>query len=189
MPLARDMSGGITGPPLMLTTGTLMFGAYSRSQNGKEASQMDRHIKIMIIAPLTIIAGISVLSSLGKSDTTESARAADEDTDVENDAALEAPPILEAQERKAPRATILQRAILDAFPEMAPSNKADQTKARQAADYIAATINSAGHLCDRPIEAQKADENHYGIACRTRRSDNQRSNYLVNVRSGSVDAI
>ena len=154
---------------------------------------MERHVKIMLIAPLAVIAGISMLPVVGKSGPDMQDPAANH---IASENSSSSGPILskrvpssseEAQSGVA-GATILEQAILDAFPERQSSKAADK-KSANAADFLAAAINSAGHLCDHPLEARKADESHYGIACRTHSVGDGRSNYLINVRSGTVDAI
>ncbi len=85
--------------------------------------------------------------------------------------------------------TILEQAIFDAFPSSPPKSRSEKKKAAQAADFVGYAINSQGHLCARPIEAQKAAAEMYGVGCITRRDGYGRSNYLVNTRTGQVTEI
>lgn len=84
---------------------------------------------------------------------------------------------------------ILEQAIFDAFPTSPPKTAAERKNARNAADYVGATINAAGHLCVRPIEAQQAASGQYGIGCVKYRGGGGTANYLIDVRTGSVDEI
>lgn len=156
---------------------------------------MDRHVKIILSAPLVIIAGISMLQMSGPAGDAEADAAADHVAERRNRAAdasgaRAATPYGDVARQPGPKgSTIVEQAILDAFPTRQPAEGAYRRRAEQAADYLAATINAAGHLCDRPLEAQKADGSHYGISCRTRRGGSDRSHYLVNIGSGAVNAI
>lgn len=85
--------------------------------------------------------------------------------------------------------SIYEQAIFDAFPSSRPTSKKLKLKASQASDFIGATINSQGHLCARPVGAQKASDGLYGIGCVTSRSGTGQSFYLLNTRSGEVTAI
>lgn len=84
---------------------------------------------------------------------------------------------------------MLEQAIFDAFPAKPPKGKKARTKASNAADYIGMTINSAGYLCAEPIEAQQVATGQYGIGCRKYRSEGGRSNFIIDVRTGSVSEI
>ena len=79
--------------------------------------------------------------------------------------------------------------MLDAFPAMPPKSKTARKAASQAADYIGATINAAGYLCARPVEAQKVATGQYGVGCKTHRSEGGSVNFIVDVRTGSVSEI
>lgn len=85
--------------------------------------------------------------------------------------------------------TLLEQAIFDAFPPSSPKSKAERRTAKNAADFVAATINSAGHLCSRPIEVQEAAPGQYGVGCVKYRGEGGRANYLIDSRTGSVDEI
>jgi hypothetical protein len=84
---------------------------------------------------------------------------------------------------------ILEQAILDAFPPTAPKTKAAKETAKNAADYVGAAINAAGHLCAKPIEARQAATGQYGIRCAKYRNGSGMATYLVDVRTRSVDEI
>lgn len=85
--------------------------------------------------------------------------------------------------------SVYEQAIFDAFPSSQPTSKKMKQKASQASDFIGATINTQGHLCARPVGAQKASDGLYGIGCVTNRSGHGQSFYLLNTRSGEVTAI
>lgn len=84
---------------------------------------------------------------------------------------------------------ILEQAILDAFPSTPPKTKAAKRTAKNAADYVAAAINATGHLCAKPIEAQRAATGQYGIGCIKYRNGGGTANYLIDVRTGRVNEI
>ena len=85
--------------------------------------------------------------------------------------------------------TMLEQAIFDAFPLTPPTTKAERRKASNAADFVGATINSAGHLCAELVEAQQAAPGQYGVGCVKYRGGGGRANYLIDSRTGSVDEI
>lgn len=84
---------------------------------------------------------------------------------------------------------MLEQAILDAFPAKPTSSKKARRTAKNAADYIGATINAAGHLCAKPIEAQQVATGQYGIGCRKYREAGGQANYIIDVRTGNVSEI
>lgn len=86
-------------------------------------------------------------------------------------------------------ATMLEQAIFDAFPISTPATAVERKKASNASDFVAATINSAGHLCAKPVEMQQAAPGQYGIGCITNRSGSGRTIYLLDSRTGNVDPI
>lgn len=85
--------------------------------------------------------------------------------------------------------SILEQAIFDAFPAKEPSSRSAKEKMSNAADFLSMAINSEGHFCARPIEAQQASADLYGVGCVTRRDGYGRANYLLNIRSGEVTPI
>lgn len=91
--------------------------------------------------------------------------------------------------QKSVGSTILEQAIFDAFPSSPPKSRSEKKKAAKAADFVGYAINSQGHLCARPIEAQRAAAEMYGVGCITSRDGYGRSNYLVNTRTGQVTEI
>lgn len=120
-------------------------------------------------------------------------------TDASADSELEMvsalPTIARAAEAGSPQplvstgSTMLEQAILDAFPSSPPTTKAEKRKAQNAADFVGATINAGGRLCARLIEVQEAAPGQYGVGCITRRDGTGRANYLIDSRTGSVDEI
>lgn len=89
----------------------------------------------------------------------------------------------------APPTTLLEQAILDAFPSTPPKTKKERQTASNAADFVGATINAAGYLCARPVEAQLAATGMYGVGCMKYRSGGPQVNYLVSVENGTVTEI
>ena len=85
--------------------------------------------------------------------------------------------------------TMLEQAIFDAFPPATPKTKSERRTTQNAADFVAATINSAGHLCAGLIEVQEAAPGQYGIGCVKHRDGAGRTNYLIDSRTGRVDEI
>lgn len=85
--------------------------------------------------------------------------------------------------------SIYEQAIFDAFPESPPTSQKLKKKASQASDFLAATINTQGYLCARPMEALKAADEMYGVGCVTNRNGYGRTNYIINTRSGEVSKI
>ena len=85
--------------------------------------------------------------------------------------------------------TLLEQAILDAFPADAPQSSEDRQRASNASDFLAMSINSKGYLCARPVEAQVAAPGQYGIGCVQHRDGTGAAVYLVDSRTGSVTAI
>lgn len=157
---------------------------------------MDMHVKVMFGIPLAVIAVISMMQPSGRTGPEVGADAAGTPVSSSTSAATGvAPPIAKAsevgEEAQPTRiaASVLEQAIFDAFPETAPTTVAAKKKAVQASDFLAAAINSNGHLCAKPVDMQQADASHYGIRCVTRRSGEGRSNYLVNVQTGEVTPI
>ncbi len=86
-------------------------------------------------------------------------------------------------------ATMLEQAILDAFPTKAPKGKEAKRRVKNATDYLGATINQAGFLCAKPVEAQQVATGQYGVGCRKYRNGGDTSKFIVDVRSGSVSEI
>lgn len=84
---------------------------------------------------------------------------------------------------------LLEQAILDAFPETAPATNEARRTASKASDFVGAAINSAGHLCAHPVEAERVAVGQYGIGCIRERSGGERVNYIIDVRTGSVSEI
>lgn len=78
--------------------------------------------------------------------------------------------------------TIYEAAILTAFGEETRNTQ----EGSDAADFIGMTINMSGHLCARPVEAQKGSGYQYGIGCITRNGSPHRSNYLLDIDNGTV---
>lgn len=83
---------------------------------------------------------------------------------------------------------MLEQAIFDAFPSSPPKTKEERRTRSNASDFVAATINAAGHLCAQPIEVQRAAVGQYGIGCRRHQSGGH-AIYLIDVRTGNVDEI
>ena len=84
---------------------------------------------------------------------------------------------------------MLEQAIFDAFPRTPPKTEKDKRNTRNAADFVKASINAAGHLCARLIEVQEAAPMQYGIGCIKYRSGGGRANYLIDASSGKVSEI
>jgi hypothetical protein len=85
--------------------------------------------------------------------------------------------------------TMLEQAIFDAFPTKPPKSRKAKRTASNAADFIGATINSAGYLCAQVVEARQVAAGQYGIGCRKYRAEGGSSNFIVDVRSGNVNEI
>lgn len=154
---------------------------------------MGKVAKVMLFGSLVVFVSITGLQAIGSSVEAEfaaqNAGATVSKTDVSS---AEVPsPSLASTAAPIQRAgsTILEQAIFDAFPPTPPKTKAERRKAANAADFVGAAINAAGHLCARPIEAQEAAPGQYGVGCLTRRDGSGRSNYLIDSRTGSVDEI
>jgi len=84
---------------------------------------------------------------------------------------------------------LLEQAILDAFPEKAPTTSKDRERASNARDYVGMAINAKGHLCARAVEARQAAPGQYGIGCVMNRDGTGAAIYLLDVRSGNVTPI
>jgi hypothetical protein len=151
---------------------------------------MDTHVKVMFGFPLVIIAGISMMQT-GRQTVQAEGTVAVRAPEVPASSAASIPLAPSSQNTSAPQptrsgASMLEQAILDAFPNTQPMTAPAKTRASQASDLLAAAINSKGYLCAQPVEAQKADASHYGVRCITRRSGEGRSNYLFDVQTGEV---
>ena len=97
--------------------------------------------------------------------------------------------IISAGDGKQVGSTLLEQAILDAFPTKASKGKQAKRTASDAANYVGAAINAAGHLCAQPIEAQRVASGQYGIGCIKYRGSGMQVNYIVDVRSGNVSEL
>lgn len=157
---------------------------------------MDTHVKVMFGIPIAVIAAIAIMQPSGHTEQVVGAATTDTPESSPAPAATGAAlPITKAaaagEEAQSARigSSMLEQAIFDGFPETKPTTVAAKKKAAQALDLLAAAINYNGHLCAKPVEAQQADPNHYGVRCVTRRSGEGRSNYLVNVQTGDVTPI
>jgi hypothetical protein len=106
-------------------------------------------------------------------------------SEVDKTAKAQSESNIEAQPLRG--STILEQAILDAFPAEPPKSAKDRRMSSNAADFVSVTINSRGYLCARPFEARKVSTQLYGVGCLTHNSGYGRSNYLVNIRTGEVE--
>lgn len=151
---------------------------------------MEKHVKIMIAAPLVFIGGLSVFQAAGRQEQADSILA--DTRRPRQEAAQTSTSVFKSADAPGTGktgSTVIEQAIFDAFPKTTPTSPAARKKVAQASDFLAAAINIEGHLCARPIEARQADNNHYGIGCIERRAGERRINYLVNVHTGSVTPI
>lgn len=86
---------------------------------------------------------------------------------------------IESPDARPSTENILNRALIDSIA----ATDGD------AASYVAAHINTRGHLCARIMQVQPAGGAQYGVGCILNRNGSGRANYLVDARTGSVDPI
>lgn len=154
---------------------------------------MGKATKIILFGVVGMVAGIAALQNLGND--LEGEFAAQNSLAVTTQPTRVDPSAVAATADGAPvdavrtGSTMLEQAIFDAFPPTRPQTKAARRNAKNAADFVGATINSAGHLCVRLIEVQEAAPGQYGVGCVKYRAGGGRANYLIDSRTGSVDEI
>lgn len=144
---------------------------------------MGKFVNAVVLGSLGMVVVVVSLGALGSSaveDEFEAQAASSIDSSIQE-------PVAETESATDALggSTIYEQAVLDAFDN---SGRNPEKKA-QAADFIAATINSNGYLCADLVEAQKASAYLYGIGCITRDGSAGRSNYLMDIENGSVTAI
>lgn len=153
---------------------------------------MGKMTKVALIGLLGMVGGITAMQKLGSNLEEEFAAQAAVEPAVGTSVAAPVPipsPSNNAQTiGNARGATILEQAILDAFPVSKPTSASDRKRASNAKDFISAAINVKGHLCAEPIEMVKAEsqKNIYGIKCVMNRNGTGISGYIVDVGTGLV---
>lgn len=157
---------------------------------------MGKLAKIAIVGSLGMVGVISAMQSVGSELEAEfaeqaTAEAGDSsvgalaDAEVASDGVAASLP-QQAKQTAAKGSTLLEQAILDAFPAGGAS---DEQKVSSAAGYVAMAINLKGHLCAQPVEMRIAAEGQYGIGCVKYRNGEGAAIYLVDARTGNVTEI
>ena len=88
-------------------------------------------------------------------------------------------PEIETPDARPSTENILNRALIDSIAETDGD----------AASYVAAHINTRGHLCAQIMEVQPTGGAQYRVGCILSLNGSGRANYLVDARTGSVDPI
>lgn len=144
---------------------------------------------------LVLVAGVLLVGSCMMGGSDDSAAQLEQELVAVADAAAQTPPHSSNQDAPPPAAparigsTLLEQAILDAFPSNPPSSRSEKKTASDAADLVGLAINTQGHLCARAVEAQPAAAGMYGVGCITHQTGHGFATYLVNAHSGAVTPI
>lgn len=153
---------------------------------------MGNMAKAGLIGLLAMVGGITAMQELGSNlEENFAAQAAVEPAvgmSVAAPGSVPTPSNIAQSIGSARGATILEQAILDAFPASKPTSASDRKRASNAKDYISAAINVKGYLCAEPIEMAKAEsqKNIYGIKCVMNRDGTGIAGYAIDVGTGLV---
>lgn len=154
---------------------------------------MGKITKIALFGSLGMVLGVSALQSLGSNLEQEfAAQAAIEPVAeiVGTVPQTEALPQIEEKAVASSRgATMLEQAILDAFPASRADSADERRRASNASDFLEASINAQGYLCADAVEMRQAAPGQYGIGCVMNRDGTGAAIYLVDSRTGSVTPI
>ena len=153
--------------------------------------RMGTKTKIALIGSLVMVAGITAMQNLGSELQDEFAAQAAVEPEVM--AASSVPPsqsVEVAQPIESRRGeTILEQAILDAFPTSKPKSADQRRKTAAAKAFVGVAINAQGYLCADPVEMRQAAPGQYGIGCVMNRNGTGAAIYLLDARNGSVTPI
>lgn len=148
--------------------------------------------KVVAISLGVLFVGMNALHAIGANAEAEFAAA---ELEPDTPVTLQSTTIVDRNDDSAQQpvsrvgATIYEQAVFDAFPEVAPKSRIAKRTASRAADFLAATINSADHMCVKPVVAEMAADGIYAIGCLTSRDGYGRPNYILNIRTGQVDQL
>ena len=149
------------------------------------ANQQDNPVAgCLVIAALLAMVGSCVFSKDDEPEKTSAVASYDPPAPIINSEDLTGVEVDVATHTGPVGSNMLEQAVLDGF--IAPLKGSTGANAR---DFVGATINSAGYLCSRAVEAQRAADQMYGVGCIMHSDGSGHANYMLNTATGGVTEI